>query len=205
MSDIGAFLAILRVLLGVLVALAVPIAVAAIGARLLHRLIFPDFFEVPLVKTLANWSGIALGLLLMYARFDVRYFDLHQLFLPESPWNLTLWQFLVERVNPLNYGLGTLVDYPTGHPADNTFFVLSGVVAVLLLATIAAPFLFWPAALARRAALYSLVLAGFAAYLTIYIICLLLWSLYLLNFWTVALAGVMFQYYRTRAKRTARH
>jgi hypothetical protein len=205
MSDIGAFLAILRVLLGVLVALAIPIAVAAIGARLLHRLIFPGFFEVPLVKTLANWFGIALGFLLMYARFDARYFDLHQLFLPESPWNLTLWQFLVERVNPLNYGLGTLVDYPTGNPADNTFFVLSGVVAVLLLATIAAPFLFWPSALARRAALYSLELAGFAAYLTIYIICLLLWSLYLLNFWTVALAGVMFQYYRMRARRAARH
>jgi hypothetical protein len=205
MSDIGAFLAIARTLLGILVALVIPVALAAVGARLLHRLIFPDFFEVPLVKTLANWFGIALGLLLMYARFDARYFDLHQLFLPESQWNLTLWQFLGERVNPLNYGLGTLVDYPAGHPADNTFFVSLGVVTALLLATIAAPFLFWPSALARRVALYSLVLAGFAAYLTIYVICLLLWSLYLLNFWTFALAGVMFQYYRVRGRHLARH
>src|SRR5205085_2988475 len=121
-----------RVLLGILLALAIPIAVAAIGARVMHRLIFPDFFEVPLVKTLANWFGIALGLLLMYARFDARYFDLHQLFLPDSPWNLTLWQFLAERVNPLNYGIGTLVDYPAGHPADNNFFVLLAAVGGLL-------------------------------------------------------------------------
>ena len=204
MSDSGGFVAIARVLLGILVALAIPAAVAAIGARLLRRLIFPDFFEVPLVKTLANWSGIALGLLLMYARFDARYFDLHQLFVPESPWNLTLWQFLAERVNPLNYGIGTLVDYPAGHPADDKFLALLGVVGALLLATLAAPFLFWPAAFARRAALYSLVLAAFAAYLTIYLICLLLWSLYLLNFWAFALVGVMFQYYRMRA-RHARH
>ena len=204
MSDIGGFLSVARTLLGILLALAIPIAVAALGARVMHRLIFPDFFEVPLVKTLANWFGVALGLLLMYARFDARYFDLHQLFLPESPWNLTLWQFLAERINPLNYGIGTLVDYPAGHPADHTFFVFLAVVAALMLATLAAPFLFWPAALARRVALYSLVLAGFAAYVTIYIVCLLLWSLYLLNFWAFALAGVMFQYYRMRA-RHARH
>jgi hypothetical protein len=73
MSDIGAFLAIARTLLGILVALVIPVALAAVGARLLHRLIFPDFFEVPLVKTLANWFGIALGLLLTAkARHDPR-------------------------------------------------------------------------------------------------------------------------------------
>src|SRR5689334_5680205 len=123
MSDGGGFLAIARILLGILVALAIPTAVAALGARLLHRLIFPDFFEVPLVKTVANWSGIALGLLLMYARFDTGYFDMHQLFVPESPWNLTLWQFLAERVNPLNYGFGRLAVYPAGLPGAGGFVV----------------------------------------------------------------------------------
>jgi hypothetical protein len=54
--------------------------------------------------------------------------------------------------------------------------------------------------MARRAALLSVLLAAFVAYLTIYVICLILWSLYLLNFWTIALAAVMFQYYRSRAK-----
>src|SRR5882672_7986435 len=197
MSDSGGFLAIARVALGVALgvalALAIPIAVATIAARLLRRVMFPDYFEVPLVTALAKWLGIALGVVLIYARLDWRYFDLHQLFVPESPWNLSLWQFLSERVNPLNYGFGILVDYPASHAADDTFFYLTGLVILILAATIAAPFLFWPPERARRAALYSLVLAGLAAYLTIYVICLLLWSLFLLNFWTFALAGVMFQ------------
>jgi len=200
MTDSGGFLAIARIALGMALALAIPMAVAAIAARLLRRVMFPDYSEDPLVTALAKLLGIAAGILLIYARLDWRYFDLHQLFVPESPWNLTLWQFLGERVNPLNYGIGTLIDYPSGHPADNSFFLLLAVVAALALAAIAAPFLFWPVAMARRAALYSIVLAGFTAYLTIYVVCLLLWSLYLLNFWTFALAGVMFQYYRMRAK-----
>jgi hypothetical protein len=58
--------------------------------------------------------------------------------------------------------------------------------------------------MARRAVLLSILLAGFVAYLTIYAICLVLWSLYLLNFWTIALAAVMFQYYRGRAKHALR-
>ena len=41
------------------------------------------------------------------------------------------------------------------------------------------------------------VLAG---YLTIYLICLLLWTLHLLNFWTFAVMLVVLQYYRLRAK-----
>jgi hypothetical protein len=200
MTDSGGFLAIARIALGMALALAIPMAVATIAARLLRRVMFPDYFEVPLVTALAKLLGIAAGILLIYARLDWRYFDLHQLFVPESPWNLTLWQFLGERVNPLNYGIGTLIDYPGGHAADTSFFLLLAAVAALALAAIAAPFLFWPVAMARRAALYSIVLAGFTAYLTIYVVCLLLWSLYLLNFWTFALAGVMFQYYRMRAK-----
>ena len=200
MSDSGGFLAIARIALGMALALAIPMAVATIAARLLRRVMFPDYFEVPLVTALAKLLGIAAGILLIYARLDWRYFDLHQLFVPASPWNLTLWQFLGERINPLNYGIGTLIDYPGSHPTDDAFFLLLAAVAALALVAVAAPFLFWPVAMARRAALYSIVLAGFTAYLTIYVVCLLLWSLYLLNFWTFALAGVMFQYYRMRAK-----
>ena len=141
---------------------------------------------------------------LIYARFDRRYFDLHALFIPESPWNLSLWQFLGERANPLYFGIGTLVDDPAGNRATATFVVLISIVAALLVAAAAAPFVFWPRAMARRAALLSMLLAAFVAYLTIYVICLIFWSLYLLNFWTIALAAVMFQYYRGRAKHAQR-
>jgi formate hydrogenlyase subunit 3/multisubunit Na+/H+ antiporter MnhD subunit len=169
-----------------------------------RRMLPHDFYEVPLVIALAKLLGIALGVALIYARFDRRYFDVHALFIPESPWNLSLWQFLADRANPFNFGIGTIVDDPAGNRATATFAVLIGIVAALLVAAVAVPFVFWPRAMARRAALLSLLLAAFVAYLTIYVICLILWSLYLLNFWIIALAAVMFQYYRSRAKHASR-
>jgi hypothetical protein len=204
MSNIGSLVAIARVVLEIALVVALPIAAIKLAGRITRRMLPRDFFEVPLVTTLAKLLGIAFGIALIYARFDRRYFDPHALFLPESPWNLSLWQFLGDRANPLNYGIGTLVDDPAGNVANATFLVLMSIVAALLLTAVAAPFLFWHGGMARRAALLSLVLAAFVAYLTIYAICLLLWSLYLLNFWTIALAGVLFQYYRGRAKHALR-
>ena len=204
MSDIGGLVALLRVALEIALVVALPIAATKLAGRVTRRMLPDDFYEVPLVTGLAKLLGIALGVTLIYARFDRRYFDLHALFIPESPWNLSLWQFLGERANPLNYGIGTLVDDPAGNLATATFVVLISIVAVLLVAALAVPFVFWPRAMARRAALLSMLLAAFVAYLTIYVICLILWSLYLLNFWTIALAAVMFQYYRSRAKHAQR-
>jgi hypothetical protein len=200
MSDIGGLVALLRVALEIALVVALPIAATKLAGRVTRRMLPDDFYEVPLVTGLAKLLGIALGVTLIYARFDRRYFDLHALFIPESPWNLSLWQFLGERANPLNYGIGTLVDDPAGNLATATFVVLISIVAALLVAAAAVPFVFWPQAMARRAALLSVLLAAFVAYLTIYVICLILWSLYLLNFWTIALAAVMFQYYRGRVK-----
>jgi hypothetical protein len=193
-----------RVALEIALVVALPIAAIKLAGRITRRMLPLDFFEVPLVTGLAKLLGIALGVALIYARYDRRYFDPHALFTPESPWNLSLWQFLAERANPLHYGIGTLVDDPAGNVATASFLVLMSIVAALLLAAVATPFLFWHGGMARRAALLSLALAAFVAYLTIYAICLLLWSLYLLNFWIIALAVVMFQYYRGRAKHALR-
>ncbi len=204
MSDIGGLVALARVLFEIALVVALPVVAIKLAGRMTRRMPPRDFYEVPLVTALAKLLGVALGVALVYARFDRRYFDLHALFIPESPWNLSLWQFLAERANPLHYGIGTLVDDPAGNRASATFLVLAGIVAALSAAAAAAPFVFWPVALARRAVLLSALLAAFVAYLTIYAICLALWSLYLLNFWIIALAGVMFQYYRSRAKHASR-
>lgn len=200
MSLIGGLVATARAVLEIALVIALPIVATKLAGRVTRRMPPDDFFEVPLVTGLAKLLGIALGIALIYARYDRRYFDPYALFIPQSPWNLSLWQFLAERANPLNYGIGTLVDDPVGHVASAPFVVLVGIVAVLLAAAVAAPFLFWSGAMVWRAALLSVALAVFVAYLTIYAICLLLWSLFLLNFWTIALAVVVFQYYRGRAK-----
>jgi hypothetical protein len=204
MSDLGSLGAVVRVILEIALVVTLPIAATKLAGHMTRRLLPHDYYEVPLVTWLARLLGIVLGVTLIYVRFDRRYFDMHALFTPESPWNLSLWQFLTERANPLQYGIGTLVDDPAGNRTTATFVVLISSVAGLLLASVAAPFVFWPRAMARRAALLSMLLAAFVAYLTIYAICLVLWSLYLLNFWTIALAAVMFQYYRGRAKHASR-
>jgi hypothetical protein len=203
MSAIG-LVAIARIALEMALVAALPIAAIKVAGRITRRMPPRDFYEVPLVTAFAKLLGVALGVTLIYVRYDRRFFDMHALFLPESPWNLSLWQFLAERANPLNYGIGTLVDDPAGHRGTAIFVALIGSVVALLVAAVAAPFVFWPPAMAQRAALLSVLLAAFVAYLTIYAICLALWSLYLLNFWTIALAAVMFQYYRGRAKHALR-
>jgi hypothetical protein len=203
MSAIG-LVAIARIVLEMSLVAALPIAAIKVASRITRRMPPRDFYEVPLVTAFAKLLGVALGVTLIYVRYDRRFFDMHALFLPESPWNLSLWQFLAERANPLNYGIGTLVDDPVGHRGTAIFVALIGSVVALLVAAVAAPFVFWPRAMAQRAALLSVLLAAFVAYLTIYAICLAFWSLYLLNFWTIALAAVMFQYYRGRAKHALR-
>jgi len=204
MSATAGLVALARAALDVALVITLPIVAVKIAGRISRNMQPRDFFEVPLVAGLARLLGMTLGIALIYARYDQRFFDPHALFIPESPWNLSLWQFLVDRANPLNYGIGTLIDDPAGHVANAPFLVLIAVVAALLLAAVAASFVFWSGAMARRAAVLSLALAVFVAYLTIYGICLLLWSLYLLNFWTIALAVLMFQYYRGRAKHALR-
>ncbi len=204
MSLIGGLVAMVRAVLEITLVITLPIAATKLAGRLARRMPPEDFFEVPLVTGLTKLLGIAVGIALLYARYDRRYFDPYALFIPQSPWNLSLWQFLGDRANPLNYGIGTLVDDPAGHVASAPFMVMIAIVAALVVATVGAPFFFWHGATARRAALFGVALAAFVSYLTIYAICLLLWSLYLLNFWTIALAVVMFQYYRGRAKHAVR-
>lgn len=196
----ASLVAVARVALEMALVVALPIAAIKLAGRITRNIPPDDFFEVPLVTALAKLLGITLGVALLYARYGRGYFDPYTLFIPQSPWNLSVWEFLGERANPLNYGIGTLVDNPAGTMENAGFLVLMGFVAALLLAAVTAPFRFWQGGMARRAAVLSLALAAFVAYLTIYAICLLLWSLYLLNFWTIALAVVMFQYYRGRAK-----
>jgi len=204
MSVIAGLVALARAALDVALVITLPIVAVKLAGRISRNMLPHDFFEVPLVTGVAKLLGMTLGIALIYARFDRHYFDPHALFIAESPWNLSLWQFLTDRANPLNYGIGTLVDNPAGHVTNANFLVLTSIVFALLAVAVAAPFYFWRGAMARRAAILSLALAVFVAYLTIYGICLVLWSLYLLNFWTIALAVVMFQYYRGRAKHALR-
>src|SRR5262245_36975896 len=97
------FLTAGRLVLNVGIALTVLLAVSSLSLYLFERVARREFFQVPLLFMLAKILGAVLGLALLYEQYQRDYFDLGRLFQPESPWNISVWQFLIERTNPLLY------------------------------------------------------------------------------------------------------
>ncbi|MBI1774042.1 MAG: hypothetical protein HYR63_01720 [Proteobacteria bacterium] len=192
------FLFVLERLLQLALVLALPIAVGELGWAVLRSIAPSDFWRVPAVVAPSKCLGVILGIILITSRYDSRLFDLHLLFVSESPWNLSLSGFLAERVNPLNYGIGSIVQRLATEGSHGLLVFGLVAAAVLFIAIAAGPFFFWPAPIAAMAGLTGLLLSAVAAYLTIYLVCLALWTVHLLNFWSIALLIVLFQYYRQR-------
>ena len=178
--------------------LAIPIAIGEFGWVGLRRLAPDGFFKIPFLSGSAKLLGVTTGVLLLFRRFGTHYFDLHDFFVPESPWNLSLRDFLTERVNPLNYGPGVLVAHFGGDQADKPLAFGLVLIGLLLVTVVAAPFAFWSASAAGRGIVTGLLIALMVGYLTVYSICVLMWTLFLLNFWTFAVVAVVVQYYRYR-------
>jgi hypothetical protein len=186
-------------LLQVALLLAIPIVLAEVGWMGIRRLAPEGFVQIPFLTGSAKLLGLAVGILLLASRYDRHYFDLHDLFGADSPWDLSLWQFLTERVNPLTYWPGTLVARFRSDGLEGPLFFVLVSIGILLLIVVAAPFVFWPPATAVRGLVCGLLIALITAYLTLYAVSLLMWTLYLLNFWTFAVLAVVVQYYRYRA------
>ncbi|MBF0333725.1 MAG: hypothetical protein HQL40_08780, partial [Alphaproteobacteria bacterium] len=87
-------------------AMLVPMAVTALAKMLIHAVEPPKFNQVPFVTMTARLAGVLAAALLLYANLDARDFDLELLFVPDSPWNLSLGRFLTERAMLFNYGWG---------------------------------------------------------------------------------------------------
>ncbi len=159
---------------------------------LVHHVAHREFGEVPIVTTLARVQGLLTGGLLLYMNLDGRYYDLQALFLPESPWNLTLSQFLLERSNLFTYDIMPVVrlltDVPTisGALAATALVVLPLLLALLCLR-------FWRGWETLRAFLACIGIAVWSAWMTVYLLCMVFWSLHLLNFWALAIATLYIQ------------
>jgi hypothetical protein len=177
----------------VAIIIAIPLVLVELAAGGLQRLAPPGLFKIPALVGPSKLIGISAGVLLLYGRFGADYFDLQRLFLPDSPWNITLVQFLSERVDPVYYLAPT-------HLATHDVGVLqwTGATVALMTLVAAGSFLVWPPADALRGAVTIVIVTALAAYITIYAICVVMWSLFLLNFWTFAVLAIMFQYYRNR-------
>ena len=181
------------------------VALPLVGAGLiwsaLRRLAPDDFFAVPLVYTVARLVGVGLGVILIYEHQDGRNFDLHEIFVRDGPWDISFREFLLVRVNPLNYGplndgLGAFFDN-LGAVHDIPLIGLAALAALFLLA-VGSAWKIWKPAPAARATLCVVIIVFAMAALTIYSVSLLFWLLFLLNSWAFLLLALALQKYRNR-------
>jgi len=199
MNEPSGLIAAVMIVGKLIIVLGIPLGVARLAAVVFDRTNPPDFPEVPLAGAMPRLLGLTLGLVLVYDRYGWRNFDLHSLFDIGGPWDLSLGEFLLQRANPLHYGLASLIDYFALSGVNSVSILVAFLLVALMLGAIMVPFAYWDARVARRVTLVNLACALVTAYLTIYVVVLLFWLLYLLNFWTFALLAAIFQYYRSRA------
>jgi hypothetical protein len=187
-----AFSALLPVLLTV-AALLLPVAALTVSNRVLHLVAPPAFFRIPALPFLPKLAGFALGIGALYDRDDAAAYDPTVLFDVSSFWDMTALDFLTSRADPSTYNLiGLLLGAFTGLPDPllgdlmlyaGGMLVLAGVVALITTRDIE---------LGRVFLAISVVTLSMA-FLTVYMVSLVLWVAHLLNFWIFLLVAMVYQ------------
>jgi hypothetical protein len=185
-------LALFPVLLTV-AALLLPVAVLSVSDGLLHLIAPQTFFRIPALSALPKLAGLVLGIGALYDRDDGAAYEVTLLFDAASFWNMTALEFLTTRADPSGYRLidlsaGAFVGLPDPllgslMLASGCMLVLAGVVALIT---------------ARGGELGRIFLAIPAvalstAFLTVYLVSLILWAAHMLNFWVFLLAAAIYQ------------
>ncbi|NQW01878.1 MAG: hypothetical protein HQ483_19390 [Rhodospirillales bacterium] len=179
--------------------LAIPLVLTSFLWRGVTWLAPTGFAEVPIVYTFARFVGLSLGFALIYAHNGGLYFDMHRMFLPDSVWNTTFQEFLVDRVNPLHFGPDKIINHLGLEGANLLFSLMIALLALILAVAIGSCFRIWWGLEALRAALAAIGISLWLGYMTIYTMSLLFWLIYLFNFWTFLLLALVVQYYRRRS------
>jgi hypothetical protein len=175
------------------VVIAIPFIISHIGAMLLRKVVNQEFFQVPILTTLARLQGVLAGLLLMRLELYRSYFDLERVFLADGPWKLTLSQFLLERANVFVYDSVPVMRLLGEVPSIEGLLAVL-IVVVLPLLVVVLSLRFWELGEALRALLASAGIALWTGWFVVYLVCTVFWILYLLNFWVLALMIVYIQY-----------
>jgi hypothetical protein len=180
-----------------IIVIAIPFVASHIGALILQKMVHREFFQVPILTTLARLQGVLLGLLLVRLGFDHRYFDLEQMFQPDGPWNLTLSQFLLERANMFVYGSLPMMRM-LGEVPSNEGLLAVLIMVVLPLLVVILSLSFWELREALQALFASAGIALWAGWLTVYLICMAFWTFHLLNFWSLILLVLYVEFLRRK-------
>lgn len=175
------------------VVIAIPFIVSHIGKLLLHKVVNEEFFQVPILKSLAHLQGVMAGLLLMRLELDRSFFDLERMFLVQGPWDISLSELLLERANVFVYD-SFLITRLLGEVPSNEGLLAILIVVLLPLLIVIFSMRFWELTDATKALLASAGIALWTGWFTVYLVCTVFWTLYLLNFWTLGLAVLYIQY-----------
>jgi len=174
-------------------ALLLPIAVLSVSDGALHLLAPRMFFRIPALSALPKLAGIVLGIGALYDRDDGAVYELTLLFDTSSFWNMPALQFLASRADPTGYrlidlSLGAFAGLP--NPLLDNLMLASA--SLLVLAGVAALITARGTELARIFLAIPAVALS-TAFLTIYLVSLLLWAAHMLNFWVFLLAAAIYQ------------
>jgi hypothetical protein len=189
---------LLSVIIQATIVVSIPTLVANGGEALMHLIANHEFHAIPILTTLARLQGLLVGGLLLHASFDESYYDLQALFLSTSRWNLTMNQFLLERANLFSYDPAPLLNFLREDPMSIRGLLVALVVVViptLLVLICLRVWKFWDA---LRGIVACAGTALWSAWITVYLVCLLFWGLYLLNYWSLAILAIYIQYQRSR-------
>jgi len=187
---VGARLAAGAIFLGVPVAL---IGIARYGIRQVAE---PEYVEIPLLIKLTVTAGLILGVGLLAAVARPEYYYLEQVLRVGGVWDLSLGEFLRYRVNPLRLDLGALIDELRFDDPRGNLAVLFLTPALLALVMVVACYRFWEPLAATTCVLVSLGAIVIVAYVVFYLACGALWVANLLNFWTLLVILVLYQWRR---------
>lgn len=167
--------------------LAIPFVPLAAGSRLINMAQEARLPITPMVETLALVLGVVIGAFLLAYNLPQGSLTLAGLFDGRGYWTISLDRFLLERVNPLNYSLAEVL-LPNAELGGLQPLLLPAATALLVM-----PLLIQrgPAGLANGAR--NLLILVWAAYATVYLVCLLYWLLALLNFWAFLVALLLIQ------------
>ncbi|CAK0744614.1 conserved membrane hypothetical protein [Gammaproteobacteria bacterium] len=189
---------LLSVIIQAAIVISIPVLVANGGEALMNVIAHHEFHAIPILTTLARLQGLLAGGLLLHASFDESYYDLQALFVPASKWNLSMNQFLLERANLLAYDPEPLLNLLREQPLSGRGLLIALVVVVIPTILVLLCLRVWKFWNALRGIVACAGTALWSAWITVYLVCLVFWGLYLLNYWSLALFAGYIQYQRSR-------
>lgn len=189
-------------LLSMIFQAAILIAIPFITSRLvdlvLEKMVHQEFFQVPIVGTLARLQGMLTALLVVWLGSESHPFYLEQVLLPEGPWDLTVSEFVLERANIFVYDPLPIIRLLGAVPRTEGLVTVLIMVALPLLVLMLSLRLWDSSRQALQSFFASAILALWMGWVTLYLICLACWAFHLLNFWSLVLLVLYIQYWTSK-------